>query len=105
MYREVRRIRVRLAERDRMTPPDEPIRLIFTDVDGTLVGAEREISPSVYDTLMEAREQGVKIALCTGRPLFATRRYIEELQLPGYHIFDAGAFIADPLNGLTLHRH
>src|SRR5437762_5743507 len=87
------------------SPAAAPIRLIITDVDGTLVGVQRQISPGVYDALREARRQGVQTAICTGRPLFSTRRYVEELQLPGYHIFDAGAIIADHLNGLTLFRH
>jgi len=80
----------------------QPIRLLVLDVDGTLVGAERNISPVVAHTLQEARQRGVQIALCTGRPMFATRRYVEELQLPGYHIFDAGGSIIDVLNEKTL---
>ncbi len=85
-------------------PSTPTIRLIILDVDGTLVGSEREISPTVHKALSDVRDQGIQIALCTGRPLFATRRFIEELLLPGFHIFDAGAYIADPLNGLTLYR-
>ncbi|MCC7448623.1 MAG: HAD family phosphatase [Anaerolineae bacterium] len=80
----------------------QPIRLLVLDVDGTLVGAERNISPIVVNTLQAVRQRGVHIALCTGRPMFATRRYVEELQLPGYHIFDAGGSIIDPLSDKTL---
>ncbi len=78
------------------------IRLIITDVDGTLVGSDFEVSPRVRHAIAEARRRGAEIALCTGRPESSCRRYIEELQLSGYHIFDAGATIADPLAGVTL---
>jgi Cof subfamily protein (haloacid dehalogenase superfamily) len=81
------------------------IRLIVADVDGTLLGASREISPRVRDAIRAARSRGVQVALCTGRPMFATRRYIEELQLSGFHIVDGGATILDPFTGAVLYRH
>ncbi len=80
------------------------IRLLIIDVDGTLIGENRTISPRVYNTLIEARQRGVQIALCTGRPMAAARRYADELQLSGYHIFDSGATIANPLTGSTLYQ-
>ena len=82
----------------------QPIKLLVLDVDGTLIGAERNISPKVASTLTKVRQRGVQIALCTGRPMFATRRYVEELQLSGFHIFDAGGSIIDPLNHTTLYQ-
>src|SRR5207247_1331883 len=37
-------------------------------------------------------------------PEIGTRRYIEALHLTGFHIFDSGATIADPLAGITLYQ-
>lgn len=82
-----------------------PIRMIVVDVDGTLVGASRSISPGVRHAVTAATQRGVQVVLCTGRPEFGTRRYVEELALPGFHIFDSGAFIADPFTEAVLYQH
>src|SRR5438046_2885826 len=81
-----------------------PIRLIFIDVDGTLVGHDLKITPEVRRVLEETRRRGVQIALCTGRPEIATRHYVEELGLEGYHVYDAGALIKDTLANKTLYH-
>lgn len=57
------------------------IKLIAIDIDGTLVDKEFKITPEVKAAITEAREQGVKIVLCTGRPLPGVKRYIKELEL------------------------
>jgi Cof subfamily protein (haloacid dehalogenase superfamily) len=87
------------------TAPDGPIRMIVVDVDGTLVGASRTISAGVRYAVNAATQRGVQVVMCTGRPEFGTRRYIEELALPGFHIFDAGAYIADPFSEAVLYQH
>ena len=88
-----------------MTGSLPSIRLIVADLDGTLLGVSREVSPRVRAAIQVARSRGVQMALCTGRPMFTTRRYIEELQLTGFHIVDGGATILDPFTGLVLYRH
>src|SRR5215213_8381892 len=69
--------------------PDPPIRLLVVDVDGTLVGADRQISPRVHRALEESRRRGVQVALSTGRPWFGAKHYVDALQLDGFHIFDS----------------
>ena len=81
------------------------IKLLITDVDGTLVGADMLVTPGVRHAISRAREAGVQVALCTGRPAFGTRHYLTDLNLTGFHIFDAGATISDPLAGITLQRN
>ena len=57
------------------------IKLIAIDIAGTLVDKEFKITPEVKAAITEAREQGVKIVLCTGRPFPGVKRYIKELDL------------------------
>jgi len=57
------------------------IELIAIDIDGTLVDPEFKITPEVKAAITEARKKGVKIVLCTGRPLPGVQRYIKELEL------------------------
>ncbi|HLY27775.1 MAG TPA: Cof-type HAD-IIB family hydrolase [Aggregatilineales bacterium] len=81
------------------------IRLLIVDIDGTLVGGDLEVRPRVREAIGKTRERGVHVALCTGRPSFGSRHYLTDLNLTGFHIFDAGATISDPLAGKTLYRH
>src|SRR4051794_6824241 len=85
------------------TMNNNAIRLLIIDVDGTLIGESFSISPRVHDALTEVKRRGVQIALCTGRPMLSAQRFIDDLQLTGYHIFDAGATIANPTTGHTLY--
>ena len=87
---------------DYQSPASPHIRLLAVDVDGTLVGADRRVSPRVQRALTEARQRGVYVAVCTGRSMFGTRQFIADVGLPGFHIFDAGANIADPVTGEVL---
>ncbi len=59
------------------------IKLVAIDIDGTLVNDQKKISPFVKEAIMEARTQGVKIVLCTGRPTIGVYPYLKELDLIG----------------------
>ena len=48
-----------------MLKPD--LRLIAMDMDGTLLNSEQKISLENAKVLREAREQGIKLAICSGR--------------------------------------
>ncbi|HFU6521595.1 TPA: Cof-type HAD-IIB family hydrolase [Enterococcus hirae] len=57
------------------------IKLIAIDLDGTLLNEEKQISDENKQALAKAKEKGVKIVLCTGRPLAAMTHYLQELGL------------------------
>jgi HAD superfamily hydrolase (TIGR01484 family) len=82
--------------------PLAPIRLLLVDVDGTLVGHDLKVRPRVERAIAAVRARGVHVALCTGRPAYGTRDYVQGLNLTGWHIFDSGATISDPLAGSVL---
>jgi len=70
------------------------IQLIGVDVDGTLVGASGEVLPVVWDAALRARESGIHVALCSGRPAFGVAlEYARRLDPSGWHIFQNGASI------------
>ena len=56
-------------------------KLIALDMDGTLLNDEKQISPANYEAIQQARENGVKVVLASGRPLVGFKRYLEELNL------------------------
>lgn len=57
------------------------IKLIAIDIDGTLVNSKKEITPAVKEAVLAARERGIQIVICTGRPLSGTQCYLDELGL------------------------
>jgi hydroxymethylpyrimidine pyrophosphatase-like HAD family hydrolase len=71
------------------------VRLIFVDVDGTLVGADGTVHPRVWQALAPLRVAGVRAAVCTGRPGFGvTRALAERIDADGWHVFQNGASVA-----------
>jgi Cof subfamily protein (haloacid dehalogenase superfamily) len=77
------------------------IGLIGIDVDGTLVGTGGLIHPRVWEAVTRARECGIHLALCSGRPAFGLAlEYARRLEPSGWHIFQNGASI---LNLATRH--
>ena len=57
------------------------IKMIALDMDNTLLNSQKEISPRNEAVLKRLHEQGIKIVLCTGRPINAIWPYIEQLGL------------------------
>jgi Cof subfamily protein (haloacid dehalogenase superfamily) len=80
------------------------IRLLLTDVDGTLIGSGSVIHPRVLAALETARGAGLHLAICTGRPLFSRAKEYAELVSPAEpHIFQNGAHVAK-LDGNSIHQ-
>lgn len=46
------------------------IKLLALDMDGTLLNEAKEIPRAHITAIHKAIEKGVKLVLCTGRPLF-----------------------------------
>ena len=57
------------ATRQPETPaPTVPLRLIATDLDGTLLRDDKSVSPRTVAALAAAEEAGVEVFFVTGRP-------------------------------------
>ena len=52
-----------------------PIRLVALDLDGTLLRSDKTISARTLQTIQAAREQGVIVAIATGRMYSTARSY------------------------------
>ena len=51
------------------------IKLIAIDIDGTLINDQLEITEKTKETLQKATAQGIKVVLCTGRPMTGVHKY------------------------------
>ncbi len=57
------------------------IKLIAIDIDGTLLNNQHQVTKEVHEALKKAEAQGVKIVLCTGRPITGVKGLLKELDL------------------------
>lgn len=56
-------------------------KILATDMDGTLLNSKKEVTKETFDAIQEAKKQGKKIVLATGRPLPGVVPYLNELNL------------------------
>lgn len=71
-------------------------KILILDIDGTLTNSKKEITPKTLETLLEAQERGIVIALASGRPTYGMKRVSDLLQLEkfgGYILSFNGARI------------
>ena len=81
------------------------IDLVCIDVDGTLVGSSGTVAPAVWAAAKRAREAGLRLAICSGRPAFGnTLRWAECLDPDGWHIFQNGASVVNLASGASRSR-
>ncbi|WP_026908792.1 sugar-phosphatase [Paucisalibacillus globulus] len=56
-------------------------KLVAIDIDGTLLNSREEITKEVSNAIQAVKEKGVKVVLCTGRPIGGVHHLVEELEL------------------------
>lgn len=56
-------------------------KLIALDIDGTLINSSHQLTQGVKKSIKKAKEKGVKVVLCTGRPLKGVENFLSELNL------------------------
>jgi Cof subfamily protein (haloacid dehalogenase superfamily) len=72
------------------------IRLVGIDVDGTLVGPSGVVNPKVWTAAERARDIGIHLTLCSGRPAFGVALdYARRLEPRGWHVFQNGASVVN----------
>lgn len=78
------------------------IRVAFFDVDGTLLDHHGNYSRRLQQAMAATRQAGIKTAIASGRPPYATRFLIEELDLSDAGVFFTGALVYEPATHTTL---
>jgi len=75
-------------------------KLVAIDIDGTLLNSYQEITQQVKVAIQNAKARGVKVVLCTGRPIGGIHSFIKELNLEDKDDFSItfnGAFVQNNL--------
>ena len=70
-------------------------KILFTDLDGTLLNDEKKVSPALFGALQQLQEKGHILVLSSGRPLNSVLEVKEMLQLQ-----DQGLYISAYNGGL-----
>ncbi len=81
-----------------------PYRLIFLDLDGTLVDRYDIVSPRTLAALNAAQQRGCTIVICTGRNRFMVEHVAAQWSGHGYGVFSNGAVIAEWETGRVLQK-
>ena len=71
-------------------------KIVFLDIDGTLVNSEKKITPATKAALMRIQKEGVKVAIASGRPSKGVVPFADELELDKF-----GGYIM-PFNGCNI---
>ena len=74
-------------------------RLLVADIDGTLVNAQREITPPVRAAVAAAQARGVRVCLATGRIWPSAQQYVEDLGADSPAILYNGGMVYDFTSG------
>lgn len=83
------------------------IKLIAIDIDDTLLSSTGKLLTSTVETIKQATAAGIKVVLCTGRPLAGVAPYLDELGIAGddqYVITYNGAVI-ESVAGHVVAKH
>jgi len=77
------------------------VRLVISDVDGTLVGSDKRLSPRTVAAVAALRRRGIGFTVVSSRPPFGLRRLARELGLAlPLAAFNGGALVTPALEPL-----
>ncbi|AKL94227.1 Cof-like hydrolase [Clostridium aceticum] len=68
-------------------------KLLATDMDGTLLMDNKVLSKENIEALKKAKEAGIEIVICTGRPYVTVKPYLDKLGFDCWVVTNNGAVI------------
>lgn len=80
-----------------------PIKLVISDIDGTLITSDEHMSDATRQEIRRVMEKGVHFGIASGRPTHGIREVIEELDLVVPIIGSNGAVVEDINTGEIIH--
>lgn len=71
------------------------IKLIVSDMDGTLLNSKHEVSRRFFDAFQKLKEQGIKFAVASGRQYYSLRERMEPVKDEMIYIAENGAIVME----------
>ncbi len=90
------------AQRQQLRDKASGIRLVYFDIDGTLLNSKAELPDSAIAQIQRIQRLGIKTAVASGRPIFAAQPLIDQLSLNSAGLFYTGAVLYHPAKKNTL---
>ncbi|HQM38863.1 MAG TPA: Cof-type HAD-IIB family hydrolase [Clostridia bacterium] len=79
-------------------------KLIATDMDGTLLNDEGKLPYNTYRAAAYLEQKGIKLVLCTGRPLLGVVKIYDDLNLTSPVVANNGAMVYLSKDGPLIHN-
>ena len=80
------------------------IKLIVSDVDGTLVpDGTRDVNPELFETILKLREKGIQFAVASGRPWSSVEATFEPIKKKIFYIANNGGYLGCCGRSLYVH--
>lgn len=79
------------------------IRLVASDIDGTIIGESNQISSQNRKAIQDMRKSNIDFTICTGKPYAMVKNFCEDLNA-SYGIFGNGNQIIDLKTGKEIFR-
>jgi len=82
------------------------IKLIALDIDDTLLTSQHNISEKTKEALDKALNQGIKVVLCSGRPLAGVSPFLNDLGVAGddQYVITYNGGLVETVSGKVLSR-
>ncbi len=84
--------------------PSLPYRLAVFDMDDTLLGPDKQVSPENVAALARLREMGIEVVIASGRHYLSIVSFEKKLGFQGWIISAGGAAVADARTGEQLYE-
>jgi Cof subfamily protein (haloacid dehalogenase superfamily) len=88
-----------------ITREDIPRRMVVTDLDGTLLRSNREVSDTDLNTLQTLGKDNILRVMATGRNLYSAKKVLADEFPFDYLIFSSGAGIVDWRTKRIIKKH
>ena len=75
------------------------IRVIASDMDGTLLGRDHKVAPETLEAVHKAQKQGIRFIIATGRNFRSAMEELKELDLKCDYLVGSGAEVRNPNKG------
>lgn len=79
------------------------IRLVASDIDGTIIGENNTITSKNLKAINDMRQSNINFTICTGKPYAMVKKFCEDLHA-SYGIFGNGNQIVDLRTGKEIFR-
>lgn len=74
------------------------IKMVVTDLDGTLLSPQKEISQKAIEVIQNLKEQDIKFTFITGRPPYGIQRFAQQVEITAPIIGCNGAMLVSQDN-------